>query len=194
MIWYVWHLSKFGNPQPIPELLETYVDIMRKTSLFDGRHPAPSGNDGPVGLDPPIPQWDALKAELSMRIAAHGATGGRMLVASRTLHRPQNARGTRSRTPIRVLGLQCRLDNAVTESKAGWAIDLGRQRPCGGLQRVEGRRSLRDAVGAATAGSPCRFDDWRVIRTISKEERLLYLLFSILFPAYLIQEETWKKS
>jgi hypothetical protein len=72
MIWYVWHLSKCGNPQPIPDLLETYVDIMRKTSLFDGRHPAPSGNDGPVGLDPPIPQWDALKAELAMRIAAHG--------------------------------------------------------------------------------------------------------------------------
>ncbi len=72
MIWYVWHLSKCGNPRPIPELLETHVDIMRKTSLFDGRHSAPSGSDGPVGLDPPIPQWDALKAELATRIAAHG--------------------------------------------------------------------------------------------------------------------------
>jgi len=65
MIWHVWNLSRCENRVPIVEALDRNVDIMRETPLYDGRHPA-------EGLDPPIPEWDALKAELASRIAAHG--------------------------------------------------------------------------------------------------------------------------
>jgi hypothetical protein len=64
MIWHVWNLSMRDNPVPIMEALDKNVDIMRKTTLFDGRHPAD-------GLNPPIPEWNALKAELASCIAAH---------------------------------------------------------------------------------------------------------------------------
>ena len=71
MVWYVWSLSKRANPQPIRVLLETRADIISRTALFDGRHPVPLGDDGPIGLDPPIPEWEHLKAELEERIASH---------------------------------------------------------------------------------------------------------------------------
>lgn len=64
MIWHVWDLSKNQKSVPILEALDKNVDIMRKTTLFDGRHPA-------TGLNPPVPEWEALKAELASLIAAH---------------------------------------------------------------------------------------------------------------------------
>ncbi|MBT7915519.1 hypothetical protein HN588_16615 [Candidatus Bathyarchaeota archaeon] len=71
MIWYVWYLSKRANPQPIRVLLETRADVISRTTLYDGRHPVPLGDDGPIGLDPPIPEWEHLKAELEERIASY---------------------------------------------------------------------------------------------------------------------------
>ena len=64
MIWYVWHLDRRDNPVPILAALDTNVDVMRKTTLYDGRHPAD-------GLKPPVPEWDALKSKLASLIAAH---------------------------------------------------------------------------------------------------------------------------
>ena len=51
MIWHAWDLSRRDTPVPIAEALDKNVDIMRKTTLFDGRHPAD-------GLEPPVPEWD----------------------------------------------------------------------------------------------------------------------------------------
>ena len=66
MIWHVWDLHHdSGDRSPVADNLDKRVDIMRKTILFDGRHPA-------TGLNPPIHQWDELKAELAKRIAAVG--------------------------------------------------------------------------------------------------------------------------
>ena len=64
MIWHVWDLSRREHPVPIEEALDRNVDIMRKTTLYDGRRVA-------EGLDPPVPEWDLLKAELAPLIAAH---------------------------------------------------------------------------------------------------------------------------
>ena len=66
MIWHVWNLSRRDNPVPTLVALDRNVDIMRKTTLFDGRHPA-------TGLNPPIPEWDALKEKLASLIAVHDA-------------------------------------------------------------------------------------------------------------------------
>ena len=64
MIWHVWDLHRDKEDQAsIQENLDRRVDIMRKTTLFDGRHPA-------VGLDPPIPEWDDLKDELATLITS----------------------------------------------------------------------------------------------------------------------------
>ena len=65
MIWYVWELTRRADPLPVEEALVNRVDIMRKTTLFDGRHPA-------MDLDPPIPEWEALKAQLEAEILSHG--------------------------------------------------------------------------------------------------------------------------
>lgn len=67
MIWHVWGLSRREHPVPIQEALDRNVDIMRKTRLYDGRRVA-------EGLDPPVPEWDLLKAELASRIAAHDSS------------------------------------------------------------------------------------------------------------------------
>lgn len=64
MIWYVWHLSIRSNSVPTDEALDRHVDIMRKTTLFDGRHPA-------EGLKPSVPEWNALKTELALRIGTY---------------------------------------------------------------------------------------------------------------------------
>ena len=66
MIFYLWHLAKTGNNPSVRDLLDTHVDILRKTDIYDGRHPSPEGH--PNGLDPPIPEWDELKDRLSERI------------------------------------------------------------------------------------------------------------------------------
>lgn len=66
MIWHVWALHHDSdNRASVQENLDKRVDIMRKTVLFDGRHPA-------VGLNPPIPEWDELKTELASRITRVG--------------------------------------------------------------------------------------------------------------------------
>lgn len=62
MIWHVWDLHRDpGDRASIQDNLDRRVDIMRKTRLFDGRHPA-------VGLDPPIHAWDELKDALAALI------------------------------------------------------------------------------------------------------------------------------
>jgi hypothetical protein len=68
MIWHVWDRSQDAvDEASVLEDLDQRVDIMRKTTLFDGRHPA-------AGLDPPVPAWDLLKAELAERIYRVGST------------------------------------------------------------------------------------------------------------------------
>ena len=69
MVFYVWHLSRVDGQRPVRSLLDTHVDIMRKTTLFDGRHPSPEGL--PNSLDPPIPEWDELKGRLDAQITSH---------------------------------------------------------------------------------------------------------------------------
>ncbi|NKB68312.1 MAG: hypothetical protein GKR89_14720 [Candidatus Latescibacteria bacterium] len=67
MVWHVWDL--YHDPADgasIQENLDRRVDIMRKTALFDGRHPA-------GGLNPPIAEWDRLKEELAVLIQGVGA-------------------------------------------------------------------------------------------------------------------------
>ena len=64
MIWYVWTLSRRPDSVSILTALDQHVDLMRKTTLYDGRHPA-------EGLTPPVPEWDELKTELASRIAPH---------------------------------------------------------------------------------------------------------------------------
>lgn len=64
MICHVWKLSRRADPVPILRALDRNVDIMRKTTLHDGRHPA-------EGLSPPMPEWDALKSQLATHIEAH---------------------------------------------------------------------------------------------------------------------------
>jgi len=70
MIFYVWHLHRVAGQAPVRSLLDTCVDIMRKTTLFDGRHPSPEGL--PDGLDPPIPEWDELKGQLDRVASTRG--------------------------------------------------------------------------------------------------------------------------
>ena len=61
MVWYVRELAFADSPVPISEALDLRVDILRKTTLYDGRHPA-------MGLDPPIPEWDGLKIRIEAGI------------------------------------------------------------------------------------------------------------------------------
>lgn len=66
MIWHVWDLHHDSDDQAsLHDNLDRRIDIMRKTTLFDDRHPA-------MGLNPPIPEWDDLKTELADRIARVG--------------------------------------------------------------------------------------------------------------------------
>ena len=51
-------------PVPMAEALDKRTDILRKTSHYDGRHPA-------FGLDPPNEAWEGLKAQLADKINAH---------------------------------------------------------------------------------------------------------------------------
>lgn len=51
-------------PVTLHNALDIRVDILRKTTLYDGRHPG-------LGLDPPIPEWDELKARLEAILARH---------------------------------------------------------------------------------------------------------------------------
>jgi len=69
MIWHVWELANRPSPVQVSVSLEKNVDIMRETCLFDGRNPAD-------GLDPPVPEWDELKAVLASHLETHqGDTG-----------------------------------------------------------------------------------------------------------------------
>ena len=65
MIWHVHELAH-RDVEPISALraLDTNVDIMRKTTLFDGRHPA-------LGLDPPV---TLLKQALAEQIMSRDNT------------------------------------------------------------------------------------------------------------------------
>ena len=72
MIWYARELSRRRPPVPVEVALEQHVDIMRKTSLFDGRHPAD-------GLDPPIPAWDALRRDLASLIEGQDGSSSEAL-------------------------------------------------------------------------------------------------------------------
>ena len=66
MIWHVWDLhNDTADTCSVTDNLDRRVDIMRKTTLFDGRHPA-------TGIDPPIREWDLLKDELANRIVDSG--------------------------------------------------------------------------------------------------------------------------
>ena len=69
MVHYAHYLICRHNP-PVAanEALEKRVDILRKTALYDGRHPG-------MGLDPPIAEWNALKEQLIERIRARAADG-----------------------------------------------------------------------------------------------------------------------
>jgi len=65
MIWYVWKLAFHREPPtPISEALDQRVDILRKTMLYDGRHPA-------LGLNPPNEKWDNLKSDLEATFYSH---------------------------------------------------------------------------------------------------------------------------
>lgn len=66
MVWHVWDLHHDSDDTAsVQENLDRRVDIMRKTTLYDGRHPA-------LGLDPPIREWDDLRAELDSKITSVG--------------------------------------------------------------------------------------------------------------------------
>ena len=56
MIWNVWHLANRTDPPvDVTVALDRRIDICRKTTVYDGRHPA-------VGLDPPNEAWSELRA------------------------------------------------------------------------------------------------------------------------------------
>lgn len=48
----------------VSEALDTRVDILRKTTVYDGRHPA-------LKMDPPNVGWEDLKNRLEIKIRAH---------------------------------------------------------------------------------------------------------------------------
>jgi hypothetical protein len=65
--WHVWDLHRDKHDRfSIQQNLDRRVDILRKTTLFDGRHPA-------LGLDPPIHAWNDLKDELAALITLAGS-------------------------------------------------------------------------------------------------------------------------
>jgi hypothetical protein len=67
MIWNVWHLANRTDPSvDVTEALDRRIDICRKTTVHDGRHPA-------VGLDPPNLAWYELRDRLAERVIAHAS-------------------------------------------------------------------------------------------------------------------------
>ena len=59
MVWYARELVDHREPGvSVHEALDKRVDILRKTTLYDGRHPA-------MGLDPPNAEWEKLKGHLA---------------------------------------------------------------------------------------------------------------------------------
>ena len=69
MVHYAHYLICRRNP-PVAanEVLDKRVDILRKTTLYDGRHPC-------IDLNPPIAEWNTLKEQLIERIRARAAEG-----------------------------------------------------------------------------------------------------------------------
>ena len=65
MVWYarqlIYHRVPAGS---LDEALDTRVDILRKTRLYDGRRPA-------MGLDPPNAEWEQLKERLASELKTH---------------------------------------------------------------------------------------------------------------------------
>lgn len=65
MIWHVIDLQRSSAKNiTISEALDTRVDVLRKTTLYDGRHPAGQ-------LDPPNQPWESLKSKLESIVAPH---------------------------------------------------------------------------------------------------------------------------
>lgn len=65
MVWYARELIYCREPAvTVDEALDVRVDILRKTMLYDGRHPG-------IRLDPPNAEWEDLKARLASILLRH---------------------------------------------------------------------------------------------------------------------------